>query len=92
MSDLTIEVATAKSSMADLRPALEAAFQKEFPGGMMRRAWDGEVLRLSGPGAEGTVVLEDGKLVGRAKLGPPASLMRGLIEQKVGAAMRSAAG
>ena len=92
MSDLTIEVATAKGSMADLREALEAAFQKEFPGGMMRRVWDGETLRLSGPGAEGTIVLEGGKLVGRAKLGPPASLMRGMIEQKVGAAMRSAAG
>jgi len=92
MSELTIEVATSKGSMAELKPALDAAFQKEFPGGMMKRSWDGDVLRLSGPGAEGSVVLEDGKLVGRAKLGPPASLMRAMIEQKVGSAMRVAAG
>ncbi|HSM14124.1 MAG TPA: polyhydroxyalkanoic acid system family protein [Thermoanaerobaculia bacterium] len=92
MSDLTIEVATGKASMAELRAALDAAFQKEFPGGMLRRSWDGDVLRLSGPGAEGSITLEDGKLVGRAKLGPPASLMRAMIEQKVGSALRVAAG
>lgn len=92
MSDLTIEVATTKATMAELKPALEAAFQKEFPGGMMKRTWDGDVLRLTGPGAEGSIVLEDGKLVGRAQLKPPASLMRAMIEQKVGSALRVAAG
>ncbi|GMU67434.1 MAG: hypothetical protein AMXMBFR36_37080 [Acidobacteriota bacterium] len=92
MSDLTLEVPTAKGSMADLRPTLDAALQKEFPGGMLKRAWDGDILRLSGPGAEGSIELDGGKLVGRARLGPPASLMRGMIEQKIGAAMRAAAG
>jgi hypothetical protein len=92
MSELIIEVATARSAMEELRPALDAALQKEFPGGMLRRAWDGDVLRLTGAGAEGSIVLEAGKLVGRATLGPPASMMRGLIEKKVGDAMRSAVG
>ena len=36
-------------------------------------------------------LIEDGKLVGRASLGPPASMMRGMIEQKIGTAMRTAA-
>ena len=90
MSELTIEVATAAASMAELRPRIDAALQKEFPGGMLQRAWDGDVLRLSGPGAKGSVVLEAGRLVGRADLGPPASLMRGMIEQKIGAALRAA--
>jgi hypothetical protein len=91
MSDLVLEVATARPSMAELRPQLDAALQQQFPGGMLRRRWEGDVLHLSGPGAEGTIVFEAGKLVGRARLGPPASLMQPLIEQKIGAALRQAA-
>ena len=45
------------------------------------------MLHLSGPGAKGTVVLEDGRLVGRAHLGPPASMMRPIIEQKIRSVM-----
>ena len=92
MSELTIEIPTAKSTMEEIRPALDAALAKEFPGGMLGRKWEGDVLRLSGPGASGSIELESGKLVGRARLGPPASMMKGLIEQKVGSAMRVAAG
>jgi len=49
------------------------------------------VLELAGPGAQGAITFEDGKLVGWARLGPPASLMRTMIEHKVGSAMRIAA-
>ena len=87
-----IEVTTVVVSMTELRPRLDAAFQKEFPGGMLQRRWNGDVLELSGPGAQGTIVLEAGRLVGRATLGPPASLVRGMIEQKVGAALRAVVG
>lgn len=92
MSDLRIEVETTKRSMEELRPALDAALHEAFPGGMLRRQWDGEVLRLSGPGALGSVVLADGRLVGVADLKPPASLMRPIIEQKISGALRKAAG
>jgi hypothetical protein len=91
MSELVLEVPTARPSMAEVRPALDAALQQQFPGGMLRRRWEGDVLHLSGPGAEGTITFEGGKLVGRAHLGPPASLMRPMIEQKIGDAMRRAA-
>jgi hypothetical protein len=91
MSDLTIEVATAKSSMEELRPAIEAGLKGEFPGGMLKWNWEGEVLHLSGPGAKGTLVLEAGRLVGRAHLGPPASLMRPVIEQKIRSVMQKVA-
>jgi hypothetical protein len=91
VSDLRLERPTAKS-LAELRPALDAALAEQFPGGMLRRQWDGDVLRLSGPGAKGTVVLDAGRLVGEAELAPPASLMRGTIEQKIGAALAKAAG
>lgn len=90
MSDLTIEVATAKTSMQELRPALDAGLKEEFPGGMLKWSWDGEVLHLSGPGAKGTIALEDGRLVGRAHLGPPANLMRPVIEKKISAVMKKA--
>ncbi len=91
MSDLTLEIPTTKSGMEEIRAVLDAALAKEFPGGMLRRNWAGETLELSGPGAKGTITFEDGKLVGRASLGPPASMMRGMIEQKIGTAMRTAA-
>jgi hypothetical protein len=91
MSDLTIEVETAKPSMADVRPVLDAALKAEFPGGMLKWHWEGEVMHLSGPGAQATIVLEDGRLVGRAHLKPPASLMRPVIEKKIAEVMKKAA-
>jgi len=90
--ELTIAFATEKPSMAEIRPHLDAALHESFPGGMLARHWDGEVLHLSGPGAKGTVVLESGQLIGRAWLAPPASFMRKLIEEKVSAALQRAAG
>jgi hypothetical protein len=91
MSDLTIEVETSKASMDDVRPALDAGLKEEFPGGMLKWSWEGEVLHLSGPGAKGTIWIEEGRLVGRAHLGPPASLMRPVIEQKINRVMKKAA-
>jgi hypothetical protein len=82
MSELTIEVPTAKSS-AELQEILDAALQEEFPGGMLKWRWAGDAMELWGPGAKGTILVENGQLVGRAKLGPPASLMRPIIEQKM---------
>ena len=91
MSDLTIEFDTSKAGMAEIRPTLDAALKKQFPGGMLRRQWDGDVLTLSGPGASGSIIFEKGKLVGRAQLKPPASMMRPMIEEKITAAMQEAA-
>jgi len=91
MSDLTIEVETAKPSMEALRPALDAGLKEAFPGGMLKWRWEGDVMHLSGPGAQATIALEDGRLVGRAHLKPPASMMRPVIEQKISAVMKKAA-
>ncbi|HEY7213037.1 MAG TPA: polyhydroxyalkanoic acid system family protein [Thermoanaerobaculia bacterium] len=91
MSDLTIEVKTAKPSMEEIRPDLDAGLKEEFPGGMLKWRWEGDVMHLSGPGAEATIVLEDGRLVGRARLKPPASLMKPVIEKKISAVMKKAA-
>ncbi len=90
MSQLTIEVATARG-MDDIRPGLDAALKAEFPGGMLKWTWEGEVMHLSGPGAKGTIALEDGRLIGKAELGPPASMMRPVIEQKITKAMQKGA-
>ena len=77
--------------MAEIRPALDAFLQQEFPGGLLQRRWEGDTLHLSGPGAKGTVTLEANGLVGRAELAPPASLMRPMIEQKISGALKRAA-
>lgn len=87
MSELLIEKPTTCSSMAEAKPQLDAALQQEFPGGMLQCRWEGDVLHLSGPGAQGTIVYEDGRLVGRADLKPPASMMRPVIEKKITAAL-----
>jgi hypothetical protein len=91
MSDLTIEVPTAKTSMEELRPVLDAGLKEEFPGGMLKWTWEGDVMHLSGPGAKATITLEGGQLVGRAHLGPPASMMRPVIEKKITNVMKKAA-
>ena len=91
MSQLTIEVETARGSMEEIRAPLDAALKAEFPGGMLKWKWEGEVLQLRGPGAKGTIALEDGRLVGRAELHAPAALMRPVIEQKMTKAMRKGA-
>jgi hypothetical protein len=91
MSDLTIEVSTAKSSMDEIRPALDAGLKQEFPGGMLKWRWEGDVMHLSGPGATATIVLEDGRLVGRAHLKPPAVLMKPVIEKKIAEVMKKVA-
>jgi len=90
MSELEIGFETPWTTMGEARPALDEALAEQFPGGMLQRRWEGDVLHLSGPGAAGAITLEDGRLVGRADLKPPASLMRPLIEQKIGAALKAA--
>jgi hypothetical protein len=91
MSDLTIEVETAKPTMGDIRPVLDAGLKEAFPGGMLKWRWEGDVMHLTGPGADATIVLEDGRLVGRAHLKPPASLMKPVIEKKISTVMKKAA-
>ena len=92
VSDLIIERPTSASSMAEARARLDAALKEQFPGGMLQRRWEGEVLHLTGPGASGTIVYDAGRLVGRAELKPPASLMRPVIEKKISAALEVLAG
>jgi len=92
MADLKIEFDALGESMAEIRPRLDAALAKNFPGGMLSRRWEGEVLHLSGPGAAGTIVFERGKLVGQATLRPPASLMKAMIEERIAGALRDVAG
>jgi hypothetical protein len=91
MNEMLIHIPTSRKSMQELRAPLDAALGSQFPGGMLQRHWEGDVLHLTGPGARGTITFEEGQLVGRAHLGPPASLMRAIIEQKVTAAMQVAA-
>ena len=91
MSELKIEIPTSKASMAEIRPALDAFLKEEFPGGMLKWSWEGDVMHLSGPGAKATIVLEGGRLIGQAELKPPASLMRPVIEKKISQVMSKVA-
>lgn len=92
MSEVTVKVATPKRRMDEIRPILDAALERELPESLIHRAWDGDVLTLSGAGASGSIVLDGGCLVGRARLRPPASLMRAVIEKKIHEVLHEAAG
>lgn len=83
MSDLRLEFETSKGSMDEIRPHLDTVLEEQFPGGMMKSRWEEDVLHLTGPGAQGKVHLDSGKLVGEASLRPPATLMRPVIEKKM---------
>lgn len=92
MSEIHLEFPTATTSMAEVRPLLDEALREEFPGGMMKSHWEDDVLHLNGPGAEGTVTHEGDKIVGRATLRPPATLMKPVIEKKMNQVLGKAAG
>ena len=89
MADVVVAVPTGKRSVAELRGPLEKALDRELPSGLFQRRWEGEVLHVWATGASGTIALEDGHLVARARLGPPASLLRTLVEQRMTAALQA---
>jgi hypothetical protein len=74
------------------RPSLDAALCEQVLGGSLQRRWWGEALVLSGRRAQGSIVQELGRLVGRARLGSLARLVHSSIEQQVGKALREAPG
>ncbi len=88
MPELLVEVPTARQSMAEIRPALDAALEKLA---WVARRWEDDVLHLEGPGARGTVELAAGRLVARARLGPPASFLRARIEEMMRSGLLEAA-
>lgn len=90
--ELSIEVPTSRGRLSEVRPDLERELTELLPPGLLESRWEGETLHLSGPGASGTVTLEAGRLVGRARLRPPASLMSSVIEEKITALLRAVAG
>ena len=82
--DLELEVGTAE--LAELRPVLDTAITDHFSEGILRHRWEGDVLRLSGPGAQGSVVYEAGRLRLQVELKPPASWVHRRIRNKIDAA------
>ncbi len=92
MSRLEFAFPTAFRSFEDARPALERELDGLFPAGLLESRWETEALHLKGPGAAAIVTWEDGRLVGRGELKPPALFMREMIEEKVVGALRRAAG
>lgn len=92
VSHLRVEFETEGMTLDELRVALDAALKEQFPGGLVEGVWEGEALLLRGPGAEGRIFLEGGKLVGQARLRPPATLMGSLIESRLSATLRAVAG
>ena len=90
LEEVRVEVLTDLQTLSEVRQALDEALKSLLPG-LLHTRWEDETLHLSGPGAEGTVTLESGQLVGRARLSPPASLMRSTIEQKITSLLQTVA-
>ncbi len=83
--DLDLDVGTAE--MTELKPVLDAAISDHFSDGFLSHRWEGDVLRLSGPGARGSLVRQDGRLRLRAELRAPASWAHRVIRRKIDAAL-----
>lgn len=87
MKKLDFELETGDASIGELRPILEQAIRDHLGDGFLRHKWEGDVLRLSGPGARGAIVHQAGRLKLEAKLRAPASLAYRKIRRKVEAAL-----
>ena len=91
MRTLEDELWVGEAEMRELRPLLEAAIADHFDDGFLRHRWEGDVLRLSGPGARGSLVCEAGSLKLEAVLRPPASWVHRVIRRKLDAALEDVA-
>ena len=87
MKHLDFELATGDADLGQLRPILDRAIDDHFADGILRHTWEGDVLRLSGPGARGSIVHEAGQLRLRAQLKPPASFVHRVIRRKIAKAL-----
>lgn len=91
MEEVRVAIPTNRTEMSEIRPDLDEALANLLAPGWLESRWEGDILHLEGPGAEATVHLESGQLIGQARLGPPASLMRSVIEEKVTRLLRRVA-
>ena len=84
MANLRIEAETGETSLDDgLRERIDTTLDEHLPHGLLHLRWHGDVLRISGPGAKGTMVFDDGCLRVQGTLKLPASLFQSIIEQKI---------
>ncbi len=91
MKRLDFELATGDADAGELRLILDQAISEHFDDGFLHHQWDGDVLRLSGPGARGSIVHESGHLRLQAKLRAPASFVHQVIRRRIQAALEDVA-
>lgn len=91
MEEVRVAIPTNRQGMAEIRSDLDEALRDLVAPGWFSSRWEGDTLHLEGPGATATLRLESGQLIGHARLGPPASLMRSVIEEKVTRLLRRVA-
>lgn len=90
MAELRIGGPILKVTIGTKRPLLDAAPRAQVLGGSLQRRGWGQALVLSGRRAQASIARALGRLVGRARPGPPARVVRGSIEQHVDKALREA--
>jgi putative polyhydroxyalkanoate system protein len=90
MADIDITIPTQRTP-AEVRASLDAELQARLPGGMIKRTWEGDTLRLEGMGADGRVRLEPGQIVATVTLKAPISFMKAKVEEGLRQTMEKAA-
>lgn len=90
MSRIVVQVPSVLISLDEIRPRIDAALAEKMSSHLQWR-WEGAVLHVWGWGARGTITLEDGLLMARAELRPPASFFGATIEERLAAALHAAA-
>ena len=90
MARLLIEQPTGAACLDDVRGDIDSTLERHLPGNLLACQWEGDVLRITGPGADGTLEFDSGLLRLQASLRPPASMLRQAIEHKIRAAFAEA--
>ncbi len=90
MADIELSVSTSRTP-EEVRSILDAELATRLPGGMIKRTWDGDTLRLEGMGADGRILVKPGSLVATVTLKPPISFMKGKVEEGLRQTMEKAA-
>jgi putative polyhydroxyalkanoate system protein len=90
MADIEIAVTTNRTPQ-EVRATLDAELAARLPGGMIKRTWEGDTLRLEGMGADGRIFVQPGSLVATATLKPPISFMKSKVEEGLRQTLEKAA-
>lgn len=90
MADIDFTVSTSRT-VEQVKSSIESEIRHRLPGERIKKFWEGDVLRLVGMGADGSIEVTAGRIHARAKLKAPLSFMKGKVEEGLRTSVEKAA-